>query len=457
MALSFERQNKGSNYDLLTVKIEPADYLPGFDKKLKEIAKTIDVKGFRKGLVPIAHIRKLYGQAIYSEFIFELLNKELNEYLQQINSILSPIAVPNPDFKMNVNEPEAYTFTFDIALNPNIALDFKALNVIDYQVEVEESLLDKEINKIKENYATKTILITPAEPTDLVELEMYEMHEIDETDILVENGLTANRTFNLSEFSPNFQNKLRTTNKEENGMEVGINEIFKNIFTEKIDDVLASLKFPETVLDKNFEIYIKSYYRLEKPVIDETILTTLLPNENLKNEDDLKGFIRMRVKEQYQRTANNYIDDQVYHYLVDKTPFDLADDYIEKYLQENDKAYSTKSEDEKQLDKAKFLKEIKWMLIVDKIGNDFDIQVEKEEIVKSYSDKLINYLGNMGGMEQHYTTLMQKFTKDKEQVKKEREEVFFSKLFNAIRSIVQKTQENTTLEELEKKLKEHNH
>ena len=46
----------------LTVNIPKEDYEPTFKKKLKEYSKQANLKGFRKGQVPVPVIRKMFGQ-----------------------------------------------------------------------------------------------------------------------------------------------------------------------------------------------------------------------------------------------------------------------------------------------------------------------------------------------------------------------------------------------------------
>ncbi|RYF85487.1 MAG: trigger factor family protein, partial [Chitinophagaceae bacterium] len=46
------RENIGLLNDKLIVKIDKEDYFPTFEKKLKEYSKTVNMPGFRKGMVP---------------------------------------------------------------------------------------------------------------------------------------------------------------------------------------------------------------------------------------------------------------------------------------------------------------------------------------------------------------------------------------------------------------------
>ena len=71
------RENIGLLNDKLTVKIKKEEYLPSFEKKLKEYSKTANIPGFRKGMVPAGMIKKMYGASIFSDEVLKAVEKQL--------------------------------------------------------------------------------------------------------------------------------------------------------------------------------------------------------------------------------------------------------------------------------------------------------------------------------------------------------------------------------------------
>jgi hypothetical protein len=77
---SIKRENIGLLNDKLTVNLTPADYLGGFETVLKKHAKTANIPGFRKGMVPVGMIKKMYGQSVFTDEVLKKVEGELNQY-----------------------------------------------------------------------------------------------------------------------------------------------------------------------------------------------------------------------------------------------------------------------------------------------------------------------------------------------------------------------------------------
>ena len=68
---------------IIKITIAPEDYSPRVEKALKDQAKKANLPGFRKGMVPVAHIKKMYGKSILVEEINNTLNETLSKHLTE--------------------------------------------------------------------------------------------------------------------------------------------------------------------------------------------------------------------------------------------------------------------------------------------------------------------------------------------------------------------------------------
>src|SRR5579871_3524429 len=113
------RENIGALHDKVTVKLAKEDYLPNFEKTLKQYAKTANVPGFRKGMVPSGMLRKMYGQSIFNEEVVRSAGKKLEDYMQaeKIAIFAQPMILPNEQpVQLDINKPADVDFAFEIGL-----------------------------------------------------------------------------------------------------------------------------------------------------------------------------------------------------------------------------------------------------------------------------------------------------------------------------------------------------
>jgi len=75
------RENIGLLNDKITVKVEKNDYLPSFEKALKDYSKKANIPGFRKGMVPAGLIKKMYGNSVFADEVLKSVEKELTDYM----------------------------------------------------------------------------------------------------------------------------------------------------------------------------------------------------------------------------------------------------------------------------------------------------------------------------------------------------------------------------------------
>ena len=75
------RENVGLLTDKITVKLAKGDYLPSFEKALKNYGKQANIPGFRKGMVPAGLIKKMYGNSVFTDEVLKTVEKELTTYM----------------------------------------------------------------------------------------------------------------------------------------------------------------------------------------------------------------------------------------------------------------------------------------------------------------------------------------------------------------------------------------
>src|SRR6185295_13334846 len=109
------KENIGLLHEKLTVKLEKTDYLPSFEKALKEYSKKANIPGFRKGMVPAGLIKKMYGSSVFTDEVLKSVEKKLTDYMsaENLEIFAQPLPLPENDARqINMGEPDDYSFAF---------------------------------------------------------------------------------------------------------------------------------------------------------------------------------------------------------------------------------------------------------------------------------------------------------------------------------------------------------
>lgn len=152
------QQNQIDKLNLeLTITMTAEDYAPLKKKKLNDHKRTAEFKGFRKGMVPMSLIEKVYGDQALADAVNDVLSQELYKFVNEsgINTLGEPIP--------SVNQPEVewkdgndFTFVFDLATPEKINFEFgKDDSVPYYTINVTKEAKDEMKKNLKKYYEDK--------------------------------------------------------------------------------------------------------------------------------------------------------------------------------------------------------------------------------------------------------------------------------------------------------------
>lgn len=135
---------------LLTLKIEKSDYEERVAKSLKAMRQRAQVPGFRKGMVPMSLIQKMYRKSVLAEEINKIIPEELYSYIKENNvKILGePMSNEEKQPHIDFDTMEDFEFVFDIALSPEIDITVTSKDKVDYYpIEFTDEMVDEQIKQ----------------------------------------------------------------------------------------------------------------------------------------------------------------------------------------------------------------------------------------------------------------------------------------------------------------------
>lgn len=153
----------------MTVKI-PADQIDQqVESKLKQMARSVRLDGFRPGKVPMGVVKKRYGSQVRQETAGELIASSYEEALQQEN--LKPAGEPNIEQTRNQAGQELeYIATFEVFpdVEPPDLSDMTLKRVV---AEVVDSDVDNMIEKLRKQRVTWTKVERQSGDGDRLEID----------------------------------------------------------------------------------------------------------------------------------------------------------------------------------------------------------------------------------------------------------------------------------------------
>ena len=457
------KENIGLLHEKLTVKLEKTDYLPSFEKALKEYSKKANMPGFRKGMVPAGLIKKMYGPSLFTDEVLRSVDRELIGYLQndKLDIFAQPLPLEADIRQLDVNNPAEYTFHFEIGMKPEFLLSGLGKAKINrYVVTVTDEMINNEISRLQNRYGNMQDQHTIGTDENVLNIIFI---EVDENGNEVENGIQKDNSILLKYFKEDFRSNL--TGKTINDyIIVQLDKAFDSKELEFILNDLGLDKNDPAAAQKHFKIQITKIGLLEKRELNEDFFSQLYPGHEVKTEADFRNKVKDEIQAYWNNQARNQIHDQVFHELTDHTSIQFPEGFLKKWVktqgasEENTKI--DKSDEQVEKEFPVFLNQLKWTLITDKIVRDNAIQVNPDEIREFAKQQLFGYMGGSGADVQDQPWVndyVEKMMKDRKYMEEAYTRIQTQKIFEWADSQVNPVDNEISAEEFTKMVEAHQH
>src|SRR5262249_10604244 len=138
----------------LSVVIPKSDLTTRLDTRLEELRGQANLKGFRPGKVPAAHLKKMYGKSAMAEVMQDAINPTVGSALEERSERAAAqpkVDLPEDQTVLNSVLDGQSDLAFDVSYEvlPSVDLiDFKSLKLDKPVVEVSDEDVDKEMQHV---------------------------------------------------------------------------------------------------------------------------------------------------------------------------------------------------------------------------------------------------------------------------------------------------------------------
>lgn len=453
----------GQLHEKISVKLDKTDYLPAFEKSLREYSKKANIPGFRPGKVPAGMIKKMYGPSLFMDEVLKSVDKELITYLQNENVDIFAQPLPMETgylTKIDVNNPADYTFDFEVGLKPGFEMaDLSKTEIKAYNIDITDEMIGKEIERLQNRFGN--MIDKDAVDGDENILNVT-FEELGADGNALEGGKKVDDSVLLKYFSDTVRKEF-FGKKAGDSVVITLGNAFSNGDAEYIGKDLGLSEDDASTKDKKFTVAITKVGQLEKRELNEEFFEQLHPGGEVKTEDDLKAKTKDEIFRYWASQSRNQIHDQIFHGLVDNTKIDFPETFLRKWMVTQNQPQDGKpGKTEEEIDKEMpgFLNQLKWTLISDKIVNDNSISVSPDELREFAKQQLFSYMGGnmpMGDDQSWVNDYVERMMKDRKYVEESYNRLQSEKIFEWAEKQIKPTSTPISADEFTKMVSEHQH
>jgi trigger factor len=432
----------------LKVVVNAKELHDRMEERLGELKDKVQVKGFRPGKVPLAHIRKTYGRSVMAEVVEQTISKATADALKERNE--------RPAFQPEVKLPEdqatiesvltgtadlEYTMKFEVL--PKIELtDLRELSLEKPVAEVGEEQLTRSLDNLREANVGYEAKDGAAENGDRVTMDFVGMVNGEP----FEGGSAEDAPLVLGQgrFIPGFEEGLL-------GVKAGDTPVVNVTFPEK---------YPvETLAGQpaEFKVTVKEVASPVTPEANDEFAKSL----GLESLEKLREAVKERIAREYDNASRQKLKKALLDALDESHKFELPPSLVEHEFnamwqdmtQRLERAGKTWEDEKTTEDKAReeyqglAERRVRLGLVLSEIGQRNEIKITDEDVRRAIIDRARQYPGQESNVIQFYK-------KNPEAVNELRAPIYEDKVVTFALELAKVTEKTVTVPELLKALED---
>ena len=349
----------------LSLTVTKEDYAENKKKRLNEYRKKAEFKGFRKGMVPMSLVEKMYGGNALVDSVNDIIAEALNNFIKENNLKVLGEPLPSEDTPHNVWEDgNDFNFKFDLAQNPEVSFELSSADEVPYYtINVTEAAKKEMKENILKQYGS-------LEEGKKAKADDFLIVDFEQGDLKVEGTYVALRSI-AEAAKASFVGV-----KAGDVVEVNVNEAFENE-----TDRAAMLKVSKDELaglDPMFKMTVKNVKTfVNAPLTEETFEKAF----GVKTEAEFDAKIEERIRAEYAQEADFRFNKDARNFLVEKANVTVAENFLKRWIYVINDGKFTMEDIEKEWDL--FIVDYKWQMVRSYLMEKYNVKVEEADLLAS--------------------------------------------------------------------------
>ena len=346
----------------VTINATREDLQPKFDKAFKKYQGKINMPGFRPGRVPLGIVKKRFGNDIEIE--------EINKYVQEVFE-KDVVEEHNPVGEAQMLdlqwENDQLEVVFKIGTKPKFELtDISKVRVSKMVHDVTDKEVQEEIDRSLERDGNWEEVETKIDKNSKV---IADVVSLDDAGNMVDSETDKDQTIDMRQD--------------------GAKDFLKALKGKKLGDVV-DMKLEEDGEKDHFRITVNKVLKLHLAEMNEEFIKKN-SNHEASNEDEFRSYLKSKIQEYYDQSANDMFRNGIVTAMVDAHAFQVPEAFVEQvktgYVNQLSQQMGGKMPE--TFDEANYraemteqaTREAKWYFISQNLQEKFeDIEIKPEDI-----------------------------------------------------------------------------
>lgn len=302
----------------LTVTVDKESAATEYSTLVKDYARNVQMKGFRRGHVPVNVLERKFGDELKVEAAEKILEKSLKEVFDEIEERPLPYSTPKMENELDLDFDKDFTYTVSYDVYPNIEIgSYRELEVEAPQVTIGAEDEDRELKALQEQNSVVMDKESGAAGKENILTVNYA--ELDDAGAEVAGSaredfvFTVGSGYNIYKFDDDVI-----------GMKVGDEKLIEKDFPD--DYEMEELRGTH----KKIRVKVTAIKEKQLPAIDDELAQDI--SDKYETLDDLKKDIRKRLEESADSRIRQMKADAIMDRISEKLTIDLPESMVEAEL-----------------------------------------------------------------------------------------------------------------------------
>ncbi|MBK7972147.1 MAG: trigger factor [Deltaproteobacteria bacterium] len=294
----------------VAVELDPSDVEEQVERSYRELARSVQLKGFRPGRAPRTILKQLYGKEIDAEVTGKLIEETIPKALEE--NKLEPVTMPVIEDR-ELGEDRSFRYTALVEVQPDLELkDYRGIAVTAEAVSVASEDVDRALEQLRVSRATLVDRDGEVRRGDVVVAD-WDM-EVDGKE-----GSQASRQDATLEIADGSLLPELVTGLE--GAKAGeTRTITANLGDRAPDPSMAGKT-------ATFKVTVKKVQERVLPALDDELAKAV---SGLESVDALRADVETKIRARLERDAKAKQHEQIVDALVEANPFDAPESLVEQ-------------------------------------------------------------------------------------------------------------------------------